>query len=234
MVHDRIRALRERLERSKQSAKGKARARDRSRKRGAKARKKAEKQRRLERGNPKNVREHARVSGRETAKAASEAKGAFDAGTTFVSQELGVKKQHAEGVIESGNELFQKAKSAGVPLQQFDIDGDGDTDLLQVLDAPGGGGQGGSGAVVDPSEPIIDPTEPAIDVPGTIAEPLFNEAAGGAVDAHLVSPGSSSPGDSAPLSSGLDDDLDATDPVMDMEADLDVGIGLDDDDPGLF
>lgn len=182
MVHERIRALRERLERRKQKAKGAARARERSRTRGPKAREKAAKERRLEQGDPDGVSEHAQVAAKETARAASEAKGAASASKEFLAQELGVSKEHAQEVAESGNSFFAQVKDAGGSLDQFDLDGDGDTDLLQALDAPGV--DGGSGPDMS-----IDPTEPVVDIAGTADDPLFEEDVGLDLDVDEPSPG---------------------------------------------
>lgn len=182
MVHERIRALRERLERRKQATKAKARAQERSRTRGAKAREKAAKERRIQQGNPEGVSEHAQVAAKETARTASEAKGAATASREFLAQELGTSKEHAEEVAQSGNDFFAQVKDAGGTLGQFDLDGDGDTDLLQGLDAPG------ADAASEP-DMSIDPTEPVVDIAGRLDDPLFEEDVGLDLDADEPSPG---------------------------------------------
>lgn len=169
MVHDKIKALRERLERRKKATEAKARARERSRTRGAEARERAERERRLERGDPKGLKEEAIATVRAASSAKQAASGAVSAERQFLAQELGVSTDHAKEVAETGNSVLQSAQRAGVSLQQFDLDGDGDTDLLASLDQPAQRDRRGG-------QPVsIDPTQPVIDTPGRLEEPLFEE-----------------------------------------------------------
>lgn len=182
MVHERIKALREGLEKRKKATKAKSRAKARERTRGAKARAKAERERRIQQGSPKGVREHAATVAKETSEAASSAKEAVSAERQFIAQELGVSTEHAGDIAETATRVFDAAGKAGVDAPAFDLDGDGDTDILQTLDQPLEG-------LESPRDLSIDPTEPVVDFRGTTEDPLFNDTPSLDVDADSPSPG---------------------------------------------
>lgn len=158
----RLQSIRQSIERKKTAAKAKERAKARSERRGAKARERAEKERRIEQRNPESVGETVKASKEEASQIASEAR-------ELVSTELGIRKEDADDTIEKLNNI--KDEFGGV----LDVDGDGDTDLLQLADQP---------ADMDATEPVIEqgPTEPVnqsgeefdpVDpVGGDVTEPL--------------------------------------------------------------
>lgn len=182
MVHERIKKLRESLEKRKKKTKAKARAKARERTRGGKARAKAKKQRRIQQGSPKGVREHAATVAKEASGAASSAKTAVSAEKQFIAQELGIPVGHAGEVAETANKVFEAAREAGFELDTFDADDDGDTDILKTLDKPLEG--------LESRQPrSFDPTQPVVDFRGTTEDPLFNDTPSLDVQADKPSPG---------------------------------------------
>lgn len=162
---DRIAGFRQKLERKRKSVQGKRRAKTRSKKRGPKAREKAAKERRIEQRNPDNLREGAASAAKEGKKTLSEAK-------ELLATELGVEQGEVEGLAEELNEIKNDFGDA------LDIDGDGDTDLLQVVDQPMKDDENplmGAEAVdpVDGGGDEFDPTQP---VAGDDAESFVGDA----------------------------------------------------------
>lgn len=158
MVADRIRAIRDRIQRREKSTRAGRRARSR----------------RIEREEPASVGEKAQVKARQTKRGAEmtadEARGLAADAKELVSTEFGVSEGEAEGIISQGAGLLD---DLGERVEQLDIDGDGDTDLLEGLEAvePGDGGSagvqepleasesGGGVGISDPAEPVFDPFE---------------------------------------------------------------------------
>lgn len=108
MVEERLRKLRERLQRREKRVRADRRARER----------------RIERDEPEGVRERATVASEEAGELAKDAK-------ELLATELGVSTEESEGIIKRGREFLERGKGQ---LSQFDVDGDGDTDLLSSLD----------------------------------------------------------------------------------------------------
>lgn len=161
MVSERLRALRERINRREQQTRADRRA----------------KQRRIEREEPEGATERAQVKVRQVSQqaeqSADEARQLSSSAKKLIATELGVSTSEAESVIQQGADLLD---SAGESVDSLDFDGDGDTDILSVIEPPGeddaGGGSGGQSsveavgggsieAVGDDSgmEPIYDPYE---------------------------------------------------------------------------
>lgn len=112
---EKIRSLRDRVQR-------KQREREADRRAAA---------RRVERGEPETVSEKVEVAKRDAAEAAAETKGLSADAVQLVSAEFGVSSEDAAGIIEQGSELLS---AAGDQLDELDVDGDGDTDILDALD----------------------------------------------------------------------------------------------------
>lgn len=181
MVVERIKRLREQLERRQKATKAKSRARERSRTRGAKAREKAEKERRIKQGNPESLQEKVAVARNEAKGAVSAGKGAVSAERRFLAQELGVSTSEAGAIAREGNKLFDSISAGGGSLDALDLDGDGDTDILTQLDKP---------LPMEQDDGLaFDPTEPVVDFSGTTEAPLFNDNIGTTLDTDAPSPG---------------------------------------------
>jgi len=152
MVAERIKALREKIQRREKSVRADRQA----------------KQRRVERGEPEGASETAQVKAKqakeEAEMTADQARELASDAKTHVATELGVSRSEAGGIISEGSDILS---SAGERLDDLDLDGDGDTDMLTVVDSPledGNGGGSGGGIQgpdlgVDPSEPIFEPSE---------------------------------------------------------------------------
>lgn len=155
MVSERLRALRERIQRRETKVRASRRAKSRQ-KQMEERRKRADERarsRRVQRGEPEGAREEAQVTAKEARNLASDAK-------TLVSTELGVSRSEAEGVITQSADLV---RDAGDRIDELDFDGDGDSDILTALDAEGDiglvDGEGDDGIGIDPSEEMFDPFE---------------------------------------------------------------------------
>lgn len=114
-----IKRLRQRVQRREKQTRAKRRA----------------KSRRIEKEEPKNVSEKAQVKAKqakeqveatkeETAQLAEDAR-------TLIATETGVSKSEAGGVISQAADILESADT-----DQLDLDGDGDTDLLNVVEQP--------------------------------------------------------------------------------------------------
>lgn len=130
MVSERLRALRERINRREQSTRADRRASSR----------------RVERGEPETTGERVQVATRRTKEeaemTAEEARELASDAKTLVATEMGVSRSESESVISQGAGLLE---DAGDRINQLDIDGDGDTDVFTGLDPLGGEDRGGNG-----------------------------------------------------------------------------------------
>jgi len=141
VVHDRIKKLRERINRREKNTRAKRRA----------------KARRIEKGDPKSKSEKAQVSAKEAKKLAGDAK-------QLIATETGISTSESEKTIREGAALL---RDAGDDLSQLDADGDGDTDILSGVD-PIQTNRGSGGADrpeefgEDTGEEITDPGEPVM------------------------------------------------------------------------
>lgn len=156
MVHDRIKRLRERLQ-AREEAKKRARR---------------EKRQRIQRGDPETKTEAARVKARrarekaqgakrEVTETKSEAQGLASDAKSLIATELGVSRSESESIIKQGADLI---RDAGDSLNDLDLDGDGDTDILSMID--GDASQGDRGGALGPVDPDLeggDVTEPVMD-----------------------------------------------------------------------
>ena len=203
MVYERIKSLREKLEKRKQNTKAKARAKARKveKKQAERERKKAERKKRIKEGNPEGARERGAAAVREAKKAKKAVadrkeakKGLRKEQLRFVASELGVSPDRAEKVLKTGSEVLQSAKDSGMKERQLDFDGDGDSDILRSLDEPM--------AMERDQDLAVDPTEPVVDMPGRLEEPLFSDE--GFDEATL---GQSSPGEISLDGSDTDPDM---------------------------
>lgn len=189
-VADRIRKLREKVNRREKAKRAKRRA----------------KSRRVEKGDPKTQTESARVTKRRTEEAVSEAKQLSEDAKTLIATELGVGEGDAAGIIKEGADIVESRSSGGDGgsgsggggLGALDFDGDGDTDILTAIDEPGFDGgrrqqygprrprraRGGFDPIegeaamlgnpdVDPND-VVDPTGPVMDL-GEMTEPALDD-----------------------------------------------------------
>jgi len=157
MPHERLKRLRERLKQRQERVRAKRenkRARserdesDSAGERAAVAAKRAK-----ERG--QSVRREVSETRRQAGKLGADAK-------SLIATELGVSTSEAESVISQGAAALERARDAGA-LEALDADGDGDTDVLGMVDEPVDEETGGA----------LDPTTPVFDV-GERAEPDFD------------------------------------------------------------
>lgn len=200
MVHERVRSLREKLERRKKKRKADIRAKDRKRR---------QKTKRIKEGNPKGAAEHVQAAAKEAGRAKESVKEAVSAEQRFLARELGVSPSHASQVAKSANSVLDRIKKQDGDTEAMDIDGDGDTDYLARLDQPLEG--------FESTEKSIDPTEPVVDPPGKLEEPVFQEGVGVAVDVEEPSDGEVTLGESS-----FEDQVLGFDP--DDETDDDLGL----------
>lgn len=152
MVSERLQALRERIQRREKRVRAGRRASSR----------------RVEREEPEGARETAGVKSRqarqEAEMTAEEARNLATDAKQLISTELGISRNEAEGVIEQSADLV---RTAGDSLDDLDFDGDGDSDVLNLLDAEGevglvdkDGGDRGDGSIgIGASDEIFDPFE---------------------------------------------------------------------------
>lgn len=134
-----IKRLRQRVQRREKQTRAKRRA----------------KSRRIEKEEPKNVSEKAQVKAKrakeqveatkeETAQLAEDAR-------TLIATETGVSKSEAGGVISQAADILESADG-----DQLDLDGDGDTDLLNVVEQPMEDDRGGSLPGMEPVAGEVD------------------------------------------------------------------------------
>lgn len=114
-LSERIKGLRDRVQR-------KQREREADRRASA---------RRVEKGDPETTGERVAVAKNEAAEAANETKGLASDAVELVSAEFGVSGDQAAGIIQESSDLLS---AAGQQLDKLDADGDGDTDILTALD----------------------------------------------------------------------------------------------------
>lgn len=118
--------------------------------------------RRVERGDPESLTERARVTSRRASEATDEIKGLGSDAVDLLSTELGTSRSDAKGIIESGADALDSATEAGGnALDQFDIDGDGDTDILTAVEE-GGFDQGNRDGPRQPRRSASDASEPPV------------------------------------------------------------------------
>lgn len=168
MVSEKIKALRERIQRREAQKRASRRA----------------KARRIKKEQPEGAAETAKVKAKQTSEKVSqtteEARGLAEDATQLVSTELGLSESESESFIKEAAGLLD---SAGESLGELDIDGDGDSDILTsfefdepMMDTEQGGDEG----VVDPTEPVMDlggQTEPVmsdLDLEDPVEEKLFD------------------------------------------------------------
>lgn len=163
MVNKKLEQLREKVKERKQKRKRKQRFKQRKQKK-----KQLRSQQRVKANEPETKTETAKASARQA---------------RLLAAELGVTRDRASEIAARGSELIDKAEASGT-LDQFDLDGDGDTDILTALDEPGAGGgqRGGQAAAMGPTlgnpdvDPydVVDPTEPVMDF-GEMTDPQLND-----------------------------------------------------------
>jgi Sec-independent protein translocase protein TatA len=147
----RIKDFRERVETKKQARRAKKRAKSREQKK-AERKKQADKRardRRIEKNEPENVREEAAASVRQL---------------KLLSSELGVAPENVREVVNNAGKVLEDAQEQGSDaLEQLDVDGDGDTDILQSFESQSSDedlfSSGGGSSLVQPqgsrgSEPM--------------------------------------------------------------------------------
>lgn len=147
MVAERLKRLRERIQRRETSTRADRRA----------------KSRRIKRGEPQGAGETATVRARQARESAEmtaeEARGLASDAKQLIATEVGVSESESESIIKQGAGLLD---DVGENLSQLDLDGDGDTDILsglEAMEADGGSGDGVAGETLDPTEPVYDPFE---------------------------------------------------------------------------
>jgi len=167
MVSEKIKALRERIQRREMAKRAKRRA----------------KSRRIKKEQPEGAAETARVKAKQTSEKVSqtteETRGLAEDAKQLVSTELGISESESESFIKEAAGLID---SAGESLGGLDIDGDGDSDVLQsfefdepMMDSE----ESGSDGVLDPTEPVMDfgdATEPVmsdLDLEDPVEEDIF-------------------------------------------------------------
>jgi len=115
-IADRIRGVRQRFQKRRSRKQAEAKAEDLKAERERRAR-----QRRIEANNPE-------TAGESLAAASNE--------VNLLSAELGITADAARDVLEQGGEVVDQALEQGDgALAQLDVDGDGDTDILESLEA---------------------------------------------------------------------------------------------------
>lgn len=143
---DKLRGIREKVQRKEQATRADRRA----------------KGRRIERGEPDSTAEKAAVAKRSASEAADEAKNLGEDAVDLISTELGVSESEAEGVISQGADAIRSAAEAGDgALDQLDFDEDGDTDLFDAVESGAGFEGGGRGDTGPPIGGVEDDIEPA-------------------------------------------------------------------------
>lgn len=153
MVTQKIKELRERIQRREAEKRASRRA----------------KARRIAKEKPKGVGEKAQVTAKQTSEKVTqtteEARGLADDAKQLISTELGISESESESFIREASDMLE---GAGDALGDFDLDGDGDTDLIGGFEEP----------IVEPEESgasdVIDPTEPVMDF-GEATEPVMND-----------------------------------------------------------
>lgn len=163
MPNKKLEALRERLEKRRSKRKSKRKSKELQRKRDERAR-----DRRIEENEPEGAAETAKATTKQAEELATEARETLQEERAVIAAELGVSTGEVEGIMESASERIKAAAEQG-DLSELDIDGDGDTDILQAMDPLGGEQDGGMG---DPgAEPVVDPVEAAsLDVGADFAD----------------------------------------------------------------
>lgn len=155
-VADKIRSVRETIQRKEKSARADRRA----------------KGRRIERGEPESTGERAAVAKRGAEEAAGEVKNLGSDAVDLLSAELGVTEGEAEGLISQGADAIQAAAEAGGgAIAELDVDGDGDTDILEALESGQFEAVDQAGRV-EADEPPLGEVEDDIEPAGGIEEEL--------------------------------------------------------------
>lgn len=120
---DRIRGARERVKRTETSRRADKRA----------------SARRLRQGEPETASEKATVKKREAERkaqmTADEARGLAGDAKSLIATETGVSGEQAESIISRSAEVLSSARGQ---LDRLDLDGDGDTDILEAIESGGG------------------------------------------------------------------------------------------------
>jgi ATPase subunit of ABC transporter with duplicated ATPase domains len=165
MVNQKIKELRERIQRRETAKRAKRRA----------------KARRIKRGKPEGATETAQVKAKQTSEKVSETtketQGLAADAKQLISTELGLSESQSESFIKEASDMLD---GAGDALGDLDLNGDGDTDLLTGFDQPlQGPEESGASEVIDPTEPLLDfgeMTEPVmsdLDLEDPIEDEIF-------------------------------------------------------------
>lgn len=167
MPHERIRALRKRLAERRSKKKSKAL----QRRRKLRAVKQTAKQKATE-SRPGQAAQRAQAA---TERAQEEAEASREE-VKLLASELGVSAAHVRDVASAANEVIDSARETAGGIDTLDADGDGDTDLLQVLDTPLPGDDAAGRQRTAGREPsdVVDVTEPVMDF-GELATPKLDE-----------------------------------------------------------
>lgn len=165
---DRLRSIRESIQRRQTAARADRRA----------------SARRVEREEPETVGERAQLKKQRAGEAADEAGALASDAVSLVSAELGVSESDAKGIIESGADVLDAAGDAGgSALDQLDVDGDGDTDILDAVENGGFEARGSQDAMAGeaPVGGVEDDIEPAGGIEDDLGldEPIENQQDGG-------------------------------------------------------
>lgn len=149
-IADKIGRFREAIQRREKSKRAKRRA----------------KSRRIEQEKPEGASEKAQVAAKRTKRGAREAQeeasGLAQDAKQLLATELGVSGEQSESIIEEGARLLE---SAGEKAGQLDVDGDGDTDILQTFESQTAeddmfGSAGGSSAPQPQGSRGSEPVQP--------------------------------------------------------------------------
>jgi hypothetical protein len=138
----RIEDFRERVESKKQARRAKKRAKSREQEREQRSQQADERarDRRIAKNEPESVTEEAQASVRQL---------------KLLSSELGVAPENVREVVENASGVLENAQEQGSEaLEQLDVDGDGDTDILQSFESQASDedmfSSGGGSSLVEP------------------------------------------------------------------------------------